>query len=27
LPLQQASQGFEQLAKGIGNGKLVLSID
>jgi NADPH:quinone reductase len=27
LPLQQASQGFEQLAKGIGNGKLVLTID
>ena len=27
LSLQKASQGFEQLAKGIGNGKIVLSID
>jgi NADPH:quinone reductase-like Zn-dependent oxidoreductase len=27
IPLQQASQGFEQLEKGIGNGKLVLTID
>ncbi|GAE36008.1 NADPH:quinone reductase [Halalkalibacter akibai] len=27
LPLQQASQGFEQLAEGKGNGKLVLVID
>jgi NADPH:quinone reductase-like Zn-dependent oxidoreductase len=27
LPLQQAEQGFEQLAKGIGNGKLVLIIE
>ncbi len=27
LPLQQASQGFEQLAKGIGNGKMILTID
>ncbi|MEH7094437.1 NADPH:quinone reductase [Neobacillus vireti] len=27
MPLQQASQGFEQLEKGIGNGKLVLTID
>ena len=27
LPFQQASQGFEQLGKGIGNGKIVLSID
>jgi NADPH:quinone reductase-like Zn-dependent oxidoreductase len=27
LPLQQASQGFEKLANGIGNGKLVLKID
>lgn len=27
LPLQQASQGIEQLIKGIGNGKLVLIID
>lgn len=27
LPLQEASQGFEQLAQGIGNGKLVLRID
>lgn len=27
LPLQKASQAFEQLAKGIGNGKLVLTID
>lgn len=27
LPLQQVAQGFEQLAKGIGNGKLVLIIE
>ncbi|MEJ9233260.1 zinc-binding dehydrogenase [Peribacillus butanolivorans] len=27
LPLQQAAQGFEQLEKGIGNGKLVLIIE
>ncbi|MDM8150070.1 zinc-binding dehydrogenase [Priestia megaterium] len=27
LPLHKASQGFEQLEKGIGNGKLVLIID
>lgn len=27
LPLHQASQGFEQLEKGIGNGKLVFTID
>ncbi|MEK3973775.1 NADPH:quinone reductase [Psychrobacillus sp. FSL K6-1267] len=27
LPLQQASQAFDQLSKGIGNGKLVLIID
>ena len=27
LSLQKASQGFEELAKGIGNGKIVLSID
>ncbi|MBT2659004.1 NADPH:quinone reductase [Bacillus sp. ISL-18] len=27
LSLQQAAQGFEQLEKGIGNGKLVLTID
>jgi len=27
LPLQQVSQGFKQLEKGIGNGKLVLIID
>lgn len=27
LPLQQASQSFEQLAKGIGNGKMILRID
>ncbi|SHT29437.1 oxidoreductase [Mycobacteroides abscessus subsp. abscessus] len=27
LPLQQVSQGFEQLIKGIGNGKLILIID
>ena len=25
--LQKASQSFEELAKGIGNGKIVLSID
>jgi NADPH:quinone reductase len=27
LPLQQVSQGFKQLEKGIGNGKLVLIVD
>ncbi|MED4226566.1 NADPH:quinone reductase [Neobacillus cucumis] len=27
LPLQHATEGFEQIAKGIGNGKLVLKID
>jgi NADPH:quinone reductase len=27
LPLQQVSEGFEQLIKGIGNGKLILIID
>lgn len=27
LPLSQASQAFEQLAKGVGNGKLVLKIE
>ena len=27
LPLQQAPEGFEQLAKGIGNGKMILTID
>lgn len=27
LPLQEVSQGFEQLEQGIGNGKLVLIID
>ena len=27
LPLQKAPQAFEQLGKGIGNGKIILSID